>query len=193
MPRMPAAPRSIGPRISLLFALALLSLASMTSCQITVGDQICTEGVSPNDKEDSCPYGPPGGPRVAESGCPNITPEFDPTICTVTFADVYTIFTDETRGKCTINGCHGAPPGARGLFLSPTDSNAFYDELKAYKGAQGYPYINEEQPERSWILCNLKGTPGGGAPMPPPSGLDDADYTTIEKWAMCGLKRTVGP
>jgi hypothetical protein len=171
--------------------LTALAAAAIASCQVSVGDQSCTEESNPNDKEDTCPYGPPGGPKVQETGCPNIPPEPDPANCTVTWPQVYEILRGPSAG-CTINGCHGEAPGARGIFLSPTDSNAFYDELKGYVGSQGYPYINEEQPDRSWILCNLTGLPGGGAPMPPPSGLGDADFAIIQQWAMCGLKRTGG-
>jgi hypothetical protein len=172
-----------------LLLLPTLVLAAIVGCEIDVGDQHCTETSNPNDTEDSCPYGPPGGPKVQESGCPNIVPEPDPANCTVTWNDVYAILTGP-NANCTLNGCHGEAPGARGIFLSPTDSDAFYDELKGYVGSQGYPYINEEQPERSWILCNLSGLPGGGAPMPPPSGLGEADFAIITQWAACGLKRT---
>jgi len=186
----PLEKRKVRPvRLVLAPALAFAAFfALMPGCQISVGDQACTDQSNPNDKDDACPYGPPGGPKVQESGCPNISPETDPTLCTVTWLDVYAILSGPKAG-CTINGCHGEPPGARGLFLSPTDANAFYDELKGYKGSQGYPYINEEQPEESWILCNLTGLPGGGAPMPPPSGLDETDFATIQQWAACGLKR----
>ena len=169
--------------------LTALALASLAACRVSVGDQACTEESKVNDKEDTCPYGPPGGPKVLESGCPDITQESDPALCTTTWTDVYAILSGPTAG-CTINGCHGEAPGARGIFLSPTDSNSFYEELKAYKGSQGYPYINEEQPTHSWILCNLGGVPGGGAPMPPPSGLDETELATIQQWAACGLKRS---
>ncbi|MDI1476749.1 hypothetical protein [Polyangium sp. y55x31] len=182
-------------RRTLRAALALfpvLALAAFAGCQISVGDQACTEQSIVNDKDDACPYGPPGGPKVRETGCPELT-ILDPSACTTapTWAEVYSILTGPSAG-CTIGGCHGAAPGARGIFLSADSSDAFYDELKGYSGAQGYPYINEEDPSRSWILCNLQGTPGGGAPMPPPSGLSDADYAIIEQWALCGLRRTGG-
>ncbi len=171
------------------FLISALALVAFAGCRIDVGDQVCTEESKVNDKEDSCPYGPPGGPKVLESGCPDIEQTMDPAMCTTTFTDVYNILNGPTAG-CTLNGCHGESPGARGIFLSPTDSNAFYEELKGYKGSQGYPYINEEQPTHSWIMCNLGGVAGGGAPMPPPSGLNEADIATIQQWASCGLKRT---
>jgi hypothetical protein len=168
--------------------LSALVVVLIPACQISVGDQSCAEGVNFYDKDDDCPYGPPGGPKVQESACPSIPQEANPANCTTTWADVYALFTGPS-GNCTNGGCHGSEPGARGIFLSDTDPNKFYDELKAYKGSQGYPYLNEDEPERSWILCNLIGTPGGGAPMPPPSGFNETDFALIQNWAMCGLKR----
>ena len=168
--------------------LATLTFFMVPGCQISVGDQSCAEGGNFYDKEDACPYGPPGGPKVQESPCPDIPQEADPLNCTTTWTQVYDLFTGPA-GNCTNGGCHGSEPGARGIFLSPTDANAFYEELKGYKGSQGYSYLNEEDPAHSWILCNLAGTPGGGAPMPPPSGFSEADLAVITNWAMCGLKR----
>jgi hypothetical protein len=168
--------------------LSALVVFLIPACQVSVGDQSCAEGVNFYDKEDDCPYGPPGGPKVKESACPNIPQEANPANCTATWTQVYELFTGPS-GNCTLGGCHGEAPGARGIYLSPTDANAFYDELKGYKGSQGYAYINEMEPERSWILCNLAGLPGGGAPMPPPSGFNETDFAIIQNWAMCGLKR----
>ena len=184
-----AASLSKNARRAALLLLPALLIVSVTSCDlVNVGDQSCTEGVNAYDKEDSCPYGPPGGPSVQETGCPDIPQETDPVLCTTTWLQVYDLLTGP-KGNCAVGGCHGSPPGARGILLSSTDANAFYDELKAYNGSQGYPYINEENPTNSWILCNLAGVPGGGAPMPPPSGLDEADLALIQNWASCGALR----
>ncbi len=171
-----------------LLLLSALAVVVAQGCQISVGDQSCAEGANYYDKDDACPYGPPGGPKVKESSCPDIPQEADPLNCTTTWNDVYALFTGPA-GNCTNSGCHGSAPGARGIFLSDTDPNAFYDELKAYKGLQGYPYFNEEDPAHSWVLCNLAGFPGGGAPMPPPSGFNETDFALIQKWAMCGIQR----
>jgi hypothetical protein len=187
-----AAPSFRGPsrhvwRAGLLL-LPALAVVTAQGCQISVGDQSCAVGANFYDKDDACPYGPPGGPKVQESPCPDIPQEGDPLNCTTSFADVYALFTGPT-GNCTNSGCHGSAPGARGIFLSETDPNAFYDELKGYKGSQGYSYLNEDDPAHSWVLCNLAGFPGGGAPMPPPSGFNETDFALIQNWAMCGLKR----
>jgi hypothetical protein len=194
MSLMFAAPSSRGPsrrmwRAGLLLLPALAAVVAL-SCQISVGDQSCAEGANFYDKDDECPYGPPGGPKVQESACPDIPQEADPLNCITTWPDVYALLTGPS-GNCALSGCHGSAPGARGILLSSTDANAFYEELKGYKGSQGYPYINEEDPAHSWILCNLAGLPGGGAPMPPPSGFNETDFATIQNWAMCGLSRNV--
>lgn len=174
-----------------MLILSALAMVIAPSCAITTGgDQSCVEGFNIYDKDDACPYGSPGGPKVKESSCPDIPQMSDPAMCTTTFADVYALFTGP-NGNCTLGGCHGEAPGARGIHLVDTDPNAFYDELKNYKGTQGYAYINEAEPAHSWILCNLAGVPGGGAPMPPPSGFNEADLALIQNWAMCGLKRDI--
>jgi hypothetical protein len=195
MSLMFAAPSSWGPSRRKwqagLLLLPVLVIAVTQGCQISVGDQSCAEGANFYDKDDTCPYGPPGGPKLIKGNqvaCPDIPQEADPLNCTTTWNDVYAILTGPA-GNCTIGGCHGEAPGARGIFLSATDPNAFYDELKGYVGSQGYPYINEEDPAHSWILCNLAGVAGGGAPMPPPSGFNEADYLLIQNWATCGLSR----
>jgi|GEM_PF-5967480 len=178
--------RSIGRAgLLLLFAHAM---TFAQGCHIDIGDPSCAEGVNFYDKDDACPYGPPGGPRVHESACPDIPQEADPLNCTASWSDVYALFTGPV-GNCALNGCHGSAPGGRGVLLPLENPNAFYDELKAYRGSQGYPYINESDPAHSWILCNLAGLPGGGAPMPPPSGFGEADFALIQNWAVCGLRR----
>ncbi len=174
-------------RPSGLLLLIALTCAFVQGCQISVGDQSCAEGYNYYDKEDACPYGPPGGPKVKETACPDIPQETDPAKCFAIWSDVYALFTGP-NGNCSLGGCHGSQPGARGLYLPDMDATAFYDELKGYKGTQGYPYINPDEPAHSWIRCNLAGLPGGGAPMPPPSGFNETDFALIQNWAMCGLK-----
>jgi len=192
-----ASPRTSKSRTNpagLLLGLALLSAiatAASAGCGgISVGDQSCTEDSKVNDKEDDCPYGPPGGPKVAPGGCPNIVVTDDPLVCTKSWDDIFPILTGPA-GNCSLGGCHGDAPGARGIHLPANDPNAFYDELKGYVGSQGYPYINDKDPARSWILCNLAGTPGGGSPMPPPSGLSPEDLMIIQEWAQCGLRKSL--
>jgi hypothetical protein len=176
--------------LALFPALAMAITAALAGCGgISVGDQSCTEDSKVNDKDDACPYGPPGGPKVAPGGCPNIVLT-DPATCTKSWDDIFPIFTGPTA-NCSIGGCHGEAPGPRGIYLPANDPNAFYDELKGYMGNQGYPYINDKEPARSWILCSLAGTPGGGSPMPPPSGLTAEDFAIVEEWAQCGLKKSL--
>jgi hypothetical protein len=177
-------------RLTFAFAFTLASALALAGCSISVGDQSCTESSNPNNKDDACPYGPPGGPKVKPLSCPLIPVDKVAPGCDVSsFAPIFEMFTDESRGNCSNTGCHGADPGARGIHLPDDNPTAMYDELKGYTGSQGYPYINEEEPSRSWILCNLSGIAGGGSPMPPPSGLSQSDFEVINTWAMCGLPR----
>lgn len=56
-----------------LILTAAIALASLGGCN-NVGDAICPQGTNPDDTGDDCPYGPPGGPRIHEEGCPDIAP-----------------------------------------------------------------------------------------------------------------------
>jgi hypothetical protein len=174
-----------------LAILPALALALLAGCgAISVGDQSCTEESKVNDKEDDCPYGPPGGPKPQPGGCPDI-PQNDPATCTKSWDDIFPILTSSTAG-CSAGACHGVAPGGRAIFLPIDNPNDFYDELAGYAGNQGYPYINTKTPTRSWILCNLKGTAGGGAPMPTAGfTLTEEELGIIEEWAMCGLKKSL--
>jgi hypothetical protein len=186
----PSGLRRLG--LTLFPALALATLAACSA--FDVGDQSCTEKSLVNDKEDDCPYGPPGGPKPQGGGCPDIPQSEDPATCTTSWDDVFPILSSPTAGCSAGSVCHGESPGQRAIFLPADDANAFYEELASYSGNQGYPYLNTETPTRSWILCNLKGTAGGGSPMPT-SGfkLTEAEIATIEAWAMCGLKKSPPP
>lgn len=177
------------PGLVLASILAPLALVTIVSCHISVGDQSCTESSNPNDKDDACPYGPPGGPKLKPAVCPPLDPEIDPANCTTTWEnDIFPLFTGPA-GNCSVGGCHGDAPGAYGIHLPETDPSAFFDELKGYKGAQGYPYINPDDAPNSWIICNLAGVPGGGSPMPKPSGMDDANLAIVTQWVKCGMPR----
>lgn len=175
---------------SALVLLAALLAPGFAGC-LDVGDQICTESDVATDKDDRCPYGPPGGPKVPGGDCPIVVQESDPTQCDgITWADsVYPILVDPLLGNCSSTGCHGEEPGARGVYVPEGDPQKGFDELSAYTNAQQLPYINIADPARSWLVCNIEGSPGGGSPMPKPSGLTDAAaIATIRQWVACGAK-----
>lgn len=182
-------PRDFPGPARLRTALALaagLGAAIAGGCTTDVGDQYCTEESVATDKDDHCPYGPPGGPKVAGGGCPPIV--IDTTQCGPTWeGDIFPLFKDPTRGNCTASGCHGAEPGAKGIYMPPNDAQASYIELKGYVNTLQAPYLSDEDPTRAWLLCNLEGTNGGGSPMPPPSGLAPAELGLVQQWAACGM------
>jgi hypothetical protein len=168
----------------------LFASCVVLGCSTDVGDQACTEKSVATDKDDGCPYGPPGGPRVTEGGCPNVVVEGDPTACTVSWeGDVFPLFKDPAIGNCSADGCHGPVARQGGIYLPAGDPAASYVELKDYLNSELAPYVSDEAPEEAWILCNLTATIGGGEPMPPKSGLTDATaLAVIERWVTCGMK-----
>lgn len=169
-------------------------LFAFASCG--VGDQFCTVDSNPADKNDDCPYGPPGGPKPPAGDCPDIMPG-DPFDCMNDpkdwVHDVYPIFNDLSRAACTDGGCHGKSPGARGVFLPPDDAKTSLESLNKYQGVQKYPYVNSGNTAHSWILCNLRDPPGVGSVMPTGGyELSDADYAIVEQWARCGMVEDKG-
>jgi hypothetical protein len=123
---------------------------------------------------------------VQDATCPDIAQ--DPNGCGTTWEDVYAIF-DAPPASCTLAGCHGDESAASfGIYLPSGDAATAYASLSGYKGSTGYPYINAQDPKHSWVLCNLEGVPGGGFPMPKPSGLvDPSTLAIVQEWARCGM------
>ena len=165
---------------------AAIALASLGGCN-NVGDAICPQGTNPDDTGDSCPYGPPGGPRIHEEGCPDI-PQISGAMCNISWRnDVWPLLNAATPAGsgCGINGCHAS--GAGGLTLPADDPEKSFSVLKAYSPQQGYPYISDTAPGHTWILCNIHGDKGGRSLMPPMQ-MSEATYATVKLWAQCGQK-----
>ncbi len=168
--------------------LAASAIAAASGCSLGVGDAICTEDSVYTDKDDDCPYGPPGGPQPRKKAvdCEDI--QFTNQSCgTATWEAVYGMFTDPARGGCS-NGavCHGVEPGKKGVFIPAENPSLAYDNLGKYLNAAGEPYLKANDPT-SWVVCNVTGQPGSAA-MPPQNGLiDPADIQLVKDWASCGL------
>jgi hypothetical protein len=177
--------RSIRRPLLLALSLAFAALVALAACD-NVGDQICGEGTDPNNHDDQCPYGPPGGPKVTEDGCPDI-PQVSDASCTLSWRnDIWPALTtgaaDSGSLSCALAGCHGPTT----VLKLPEDAEQSYQVLKNYLGQQNYPYLSDKTPGHTWILCNLHGDKGGGQPMPQGTRLPDAVYQKVLQWAQCG-------
>jgi uncharacterized membrane protein YgcG len=169
----------------------VLGLAAFGACN-NVGDAICPYGTNPDDHADGCPYGPPGGPRVHEEGCPDIS-QMTGAMCSLSWRnDIWPLLNNpaappgQACGKAGV--CHGTGANAGGLALPADDPVKSFNVLKAYTPQQGYPYINDSAPGHTWILCNLQGTKGGRSPMPqaPNFPLGQPILDKVKVWAQCG-------
>ncbi|MCK6586694.1 MAG: hypothetical protein HUU21_34725 [Polyangiaceae bacterium] len=189
---MRALPRRASPFVTRSLFPALFVAALHLSCG--VGDQFCTEDQSPSEKDDDCPYGPPGGPKPPAADCPDIPQDPDGTCSTDTadwVNDVFPIFATEgaKKASCTSLACHGGDPAtAPRVYLPVDDAKASFEALTKYDGAQKYPYVNTGDPKHSWILCNLEVPPGVGQVMPAqPGAMTPEELATVKKWASCGM------
>lgn len=180
--------------------LCVAAAAGFGACE--VGDAICTDHTVEEDRNDGCPYGPPGGPqRTQASGC---QVQFDDSNCTVTFRDdVFPILTapvnpvGRSGGGCTSAACHGPNGGGKADLAFPSDTptaDEVYNGMAALTDDAGNPYVAANNP-KAWFICNLRGVDGGGSAMPPTAGLsdsesaeDDQDLPIIEEWVRCGMK-----
>ncbi len=173
-------------------------LAGAPSCHS--GDAVCPDNTVEEDRDDDCPFGPPGGPQRQNSTKCAFT--LDATACTKTFRDdVFPILVaplaDRSGGGCTLANCHGPNTQGGAVLLLPEAStpDQLYAALAAFKNDSGDAYIGADDP-KAWFICNLRGVEGGGNAMPKPSGLtdsdkttaDDQDLATVEEWVRCGMK-----
>jgi hypothetical protein len=182
-----------------LVALLCASLSAAAAC--SVGDAICTDQTVEEDRNDDCPYGPPGGPQRQKAE--RCTVNFDTTDCSYTFRDdVYPILVGpytgaRSGGGCTTQACHGPEgTGKTDLVVAemPTPDE-LYEALSAKVNTQGDPYVELDNPN-AYFLCNVTATLGGGSAMPPNAGLtddpstpdDDNDLEVITRWVVCGMK-----
>ena len=171
------------------------------ACSTAIGDQVCTEDSNESDKDDDCPYGPLGGPKVKVSeddSCKDL-PDF--TQCAApgpSWLEVWARFTAGDGGRCSNAGCHSGKSLGAGLELLADQPGKAYEALSKYEN-DGHPYLRdalEPGAEKAWILCNLQALRGGYSPMPQPGGLTgdqkDKDLALVRAWVNCGMKATGG-
>jgi hypothetical protein len=187
-------------RLALALALIVLgaTIGPLASCEM--GDAVCPDNTVEEDRDDDCPYGPPGGPQ--RSGSTKCVVALGETNCTHTFRDdVFPILVapvaPRSGGGCTLPACHGANTQGGAVLLLPEGltPDDLYARLVAFKNDAGDPYLEQDNPN-AWFLCNLKAQPGGGNAMPKPTGLtdsaqtaeDDQDLVIIDEWVRCGMK-----
>jgi hypothetical protein len=175
---------------------ALFFAASLAFSACYTGDQSCSEAYNPNDKNDHCPYGPPGGPGPA-ADCPIIKtiPASDPS-CKINFEDdVYEIANGPNGGNCSDPnnlGCHGKAELKKiAVWNTPQE---MLDSLSRYKGevGKGDPertYFASTAPEKSWWVCNLRGDNGSLMPRGTTPIMKPMDIAVIEHWLACGAPR----
>lgn len=159
-----------------------------------VNDQLCPDDWLYTDRDDDCPYGPPGGPQLQKRSreCAVIETFVTDGCEQVLFErDIFPIFTTDPIGACTQAGCHGSEAvsvNLKGKILPPEISpQEMYDILAAYKNAQGDPYWGPMEP-RAWALCNILAQPGGGSPMPPSGFSDPTAANKVAQWISCGMQ-----
>jgi hypothetical protein len=173
----------------------LVALSGLSACiSYDNQDQYCDVATSPDNLNDACPYGAPGGAKFAErGGCATITQSADPAkdpACTGALSwqtDVWPSL-GGTCAKTPGAGCHA--DGAKGITLTVADARGAYDTLSRYTGASNRPYIgagDSQKATQAWILCNVtKGATNGGLTMPPTAGLTGDTLTKVSAWARCG-------
>lgn len=187
-----------GSMRSVLFHGVAIVFAIAVGCTSGTGDQSCPPGFDPNDKSDECPFGPPGGPKVRESGCPDIAIDESGPDCGALGweEDIFPLLTSKAPAtqNCSSDACHDPPNNltpAGGIRMPRDDAQKSFDTLKSYELGDNYPYMSDTAPSHTWILCNLSGAKGGSQPMPPPPLplIDAADFSLVKTWAECGQKR----
>ena len=183
----------------MVLSMAAAAMAGGAGC--SVGDQICTTDSVEGDRDDDCPYGPPGGPAArtpSSDECANIPIDTMAADCaTATWQSAFDAMVGPAG--CSESNCHdlvdiatglNTMQGADGVYMPKASADETFANLAKFENALKQPYIKTGEPE-AWILCNLKGSFGGGKQMGPPGTnllkFNKGAYDVIEKWALCGM------
>lgn len=168
--------------------LRIVGIGAILSAAACAGNDVMDAQCTPDGPDitlnDDCPFQNGRGPQVKEAECPPAQGQCNGT----DWNEVFSVLTDSQRGNCSSSGCHGQEEtAALQIFLPATDEKRFYQTLINTKGSVGRPYVNADSPKDSWAQCNVAGAPGGGFPMPKPSGLPTkADADVVLDWVLCG-------
>jgi hypothetical protein len=183
MSKLLSASRVAAPAVrrfaSVVAASALAALC--TAC--AVENQRCPEGTNYNDRDDDCPYGPPGGPKVNLKVCPPVAAVGDCNGLTWT-EDIYPLL---EAANCTAGACHGTTQLNK-VYLPPGNAAAVFTALTTYKGPGATFYIEPEDSRNSWIQCNL-GLSSEAIGFTMPIGSPFAGGADLLTWLGCGAPR----
>ncbi|MCC6556059.1 MAG: hypothetical protein IT372_24120 [Polyangiaceae bacterium] len=192
-PKIRLAPAAL--RRILVVSLTGTALAAIAApgCIPDIGDQYCYPSSDVTDKDDRCPYGSPGGPKLTIKSCDATAAQPD---CTAppTFEQVFEILNDPALGGCSADGCHGRETD-NAPWLPKDDPAEMHSRITSFSTPERGQYLNPATvgtpTDLSWMICNLQGIDSGGSPMPPQSGLADRNggaeaIDTVLLWAACG-------
>lgn len=155
----------------------------LAACANDVKDAQCTPDEFEFGLDEDCPYKAAQGPQVPKVGC-EVT--YEEAQLAPSWLEVFETLKDPALGNCSDAGCHGEETTAAvGIYLPGDDPAGFYDVLTETTGSVGTPYIDTGDARKSWIHCNVRGTPGGGSPMPKPAGMPtDEAADLVQDWIL---------
>jgi hypothetical protein len=146
--------------------------------------------------EGTVDFGPPNNLRrrggdVEVARC-QLPAGADGSVCPDWTTEVFPLF--DEKYLCAENGCHLGPNDPTGVNMVKGDPTATHAALKAFTRDDGRPYISDDDPDSSYLLCNID--PNApviiGSIMPKGIVITPEDLITIGNWVDCGMKLSGG-